>query len=329
MNKKKNGFTLIELLAVIIILGILMIIAIPSVTKYISDSRKSAYVDTVKEIISGARNFVNEGKVEMYDTSTTYYIDYGCVKTENASKSPYGDFVQAYIGVTYDGTGYKYYWISADDAGQGIDEVTALEDLDIDDIKSDLNPDDILDKVRTTGIDGRGNIKILNPNGEWEDYSADNSGGSNSVPEETIDSTNFEYVVTSSTIKIGSPLPDDSSVYDNPYSAFSTFGGDQTVAVVIENGVVSEAYITFLYEDEVYYLRGCVDESNSSDTRVYNMNRKTSKEAFGESVCGDYSYGFSCENNNWNISLSLEGYAEASYYGFGCFAYERGEINCW
>ena len=46
MNKK--GFTLIELLAVIIILGILMIIAIPSVTKYISDSRKSAYVDTAK-----------------------------------------------------------------------------------------------------------------------------------------------------------------------------------------------------------------------------------------------------------------------------------------
>ena len=38
--KKKNGFTLIELLAVIIILGILMIIAVPAVTKYINDSRK-------------------------------------------------------------------------------------------------------------------------------------------------------------------------------------------------------------------------------------------------------------------------------------------------
>lgn len=55
---KKNGFTLIELLSVIIILGILMIIAIPSVTKYISDSRKNAYVDTAKKIIAGARNLV-------------------------------------------------------------------------------------------------------------------------------------------------------------------------------------------------------------------------------------------------------------------------------
>ena len=56
---KNKGFTLIELLAVIIILGILMIIAIPSVTKYINDSRKSAYIDTAKQIISGARNLVN------------------------------------------------------------------------------------------------------------------------------------------------------------------------------------------------------------------------------------------------------------------------------
>ena len=95
-KKKKKGFTLIELLAVIIILGILMIIAIPSVTKYISDSRKNAYIDTAKEIVSGARNVVNEGKLEMYDTNTTYYIPYSCISTENAKKTPYGEFVKAY-----------------------------------------------------------------------------------------------------------------------------------------------------------------------------------------------------------------------------------------
>ena len=44
-----------------------MIIAIPSVTRYISDSRKSTYVDTAHSIISGARNMVNEGKLFMYD----------------------------------------------------------------------------------------------------------------------------------------------------------------------------------------------------------------------------------------------------------------------
>ena len=86
-KKKKKGFTLIELLAVIIILGILMIIAIPSVTKYINDSRKSSYVDTAKELIGGARNVVNEGKLEMYSTNTTYYIPSKCIKTENGGEA--------------------------------------------------------------------------------------------------------------------------------------------------------------------------------------------------------------------------------------------------
>ncbi len=174
---KKKGFTLIELLAVIIILGILMIIAIPSVTNYINDSRKSAYVDTAKEIVSGTRNLVNEGKLGMYDTGTTYYIPAKYVNTENGLKSPYGEFKDnsAYVGVIYDGQGYKYYWISSDDAGQGIDEVTPVDKLESDNIKSDLKPEDIYDIVKTTGIGDRPNIKILNPNGGWEDFNADDN----------------------------------------------------------------------------------------------------------------------------------------------------------
>ena len=159
--KKIKGFTLIELLAVIIILGILMIIAIPSVTKYINDSRKSSYISTAKEIIVGARNLVNDGKLEMFDTNSTYYIPTSCIKTENASKSPYGDFTQAYIGVTYDGKGYKYYWISVDDAGQGVANITPFEKLDEDYIESDLKTDDIKYIVEHKGIGQRTDIKIL------------------------------------------------------------------------------------------------------------------------------------------------------------------------
>ncbi len=156
MNKK--GFTLIELLAVIIILGILMIIAIPSVTTYINNSRKEAYVDTAKEIISGARNLVNDGKLEMFDTDTTYYIDQECIGTENASKSPYGEFTKAYVVVTYNGKGYDYYWTSVDDAGQGIRKITKLENLDIDKIESDLNDNDI---PYSLGVDGRSKYMII------------------------------------------------------------------------------------------------------------------------------------------------------------------------
>ena len=159
-NKKKNGFTLIELLAVIIILGILMIIAIPSVTRYISDSRKSAYVDTAKEIIGSARNLVNAGKQEMYDTDATYYIDIKCVKTENAMKSPYGDFVDlgAYVVVTYDGKGYSYYWTSVDDAGQGVKGIVSYDKLDADSIESDLTVNDI---KTNRSLDGRKKVILI------------------------------------------------------------------------------------------------------------------------------------------------------------------------
>ena len=177
-KKKKKGFTLIELLAVIIILGILMIIAIPSVTNYISNSRKSAYVDTAKEIVSGTRNVVNSGKLGMYDTNTTYYIPASYIKTENASKSPYGEFVEAYVVVIYDGKGYSYYWISVDDAGQGVKGIISVDKLEEDNIESDIKPSDIQSIIESTGIGSRNEIKILNPDtNEWRPIHLDDISG--------------------------------------------------------------------------------------------------------------------------------------------------------
>ena len=162
--KKTKAFTLIELLAVIIILGVLMIIAIPSVTTYISNSRKSSYIDTAKNIVGGTRNLVNEGKLEMYDPTVTYYIPVSCIKTENGSKTPYGDFEEdgAYVGVTFDGNGYNYYWISNDTSGQGINEVTPVNDLNEEKIVSGIKSGEVRNIIQTTGIDGRNSILIYN-----------------------------------------------------------------------------------------------------------------------------------------------------------------------
>ena len=163
-KKKSKGFTLIELLAVIIILGILMIIAIPSITQYISGSRKDAYVDTAKEVVKGAVNLVNSGKLQMRDINATYYMPSTCVAVENGgtAKSPYGEFSPAYIVINYNGSGkgYDYYWMSRDETGTGVKTPISIDDLDSGDIESDITEEDILDNI--TVIDKREKFLFFN-----------------------------------------------------------------------------------------------------------------------------------------------------------------------
>ena len=153
---KDKGFTLIELLAVIIILGILMLIAIPSVTSYINNSRKESYVTTLNELIKGATIKVNSGDIEVNDPNTTYYIPVSAIELESGNpKSPYGEFDEAYVVVTYDGDNYDYYFLGKDNTDMGTKKVTPASIIDKDDIVPDVSDDDVTPKY---SIDGRPTI---------------------------------------------------------------------------------------------------------------------------------------------------------------------------
>src|SRR5574344_2330059 len=108
----KKGFTLIELLAVIIILGVLLLIAIPSVTEYISTSRKKTYLATAGRYVDAVINKVNALDYNFSDKDTMYYVPYNCIKLEKGGKSPYGEWTEAYVVVTFNGDSYSYYWTS-------------------------------------------------------------------------------------------------------------------------------------------------------------------------------------------------------------------------
>ena len=54
---KRNGFTLIELLAVILILGIIALIAIPTVTNIITESKVGAWKSTANNIVSAYEQY--------------------------------------------------------------------------------------------------------------------------------------------------------------------------------------------------------------------------------------------------------------------------------
>ena len=70
--KNKKGFTLVELLAVIVILGVLLLIAVPGITKVINSSKKNTFISTAKLVAENAQTLAMTGAA--FGGSTNCYI---------------------------------------------------------------------------------------------------------------------------------------------------------------------------------------------------------------------------------------------------------------
>ena len=128
IKNNKKGFTLIELLAVIVILGLLMAIAIPSITKYITESRKKTAISTVQNYMSAIMNEVNDMVYTFTASNTIYAVPIECISVERGGNSPFGEWMQAnnsywaYVLVQYDekNSSYTYGFTFKDSAGYGM-----------------------------------------------------------------------------------------------------------------------------------------------------------------------------------------------------------------
>lgn len=72
--KNNRGFTLIELVSIMVILGILALIAVPSITKHVEESRKVAYEEQIERIISATKKYVLESDEFLYSNKDKIQI---------------------------------------------------------------------------------------------------------------------------------------------------------------------------------------------------------------------------------------------------------------
>ncbi len=135
MNKK--AFTLIELLAVIVILGVILMIAIPKVSQYINRSKKDSFVDEARLYIDAVRNdLTNEDYPAPANANDALIVTIDRIKMEKShKKSPFGGkylYNKSYVVAINVGTGsdpeYKYYFAGQDTKGYAI-PLTAEQDL--------------------------------------------------------------------------------------------------------------------------------------------------------------------------------------------------------
>ena len=150
MSIKKNnkGFTLIELLAVIVILGVLMIIAVPMVTQYIASAKRSAFMATAKAYVSGARYAYLNGDYSCGSTNIdtgsggAILVPFSQIKVDKNNKM--SSFNQTlpddnnYVVIESDSSGsgaYTYYVRMVDEGGNGFSTAIDEDVLKKNDVK--------------------------------------------------------------------------------------------------------------------------------------------------------------------------------------------------
>lgn len=140
MRLNNKGFSLVEILGVVVILSILVSLGITGISRVISNSRKDSYLNSVRLQQKSIEELINQEEYYVYDDNTVYYFDYRLGNEDKANKSPYGDWLSAYVVVTYDGKNNHFYWTGIDSAGYTIDLQKEVKKLTRNDIYQVTSP---------------------------------------------------------------------------------------------------------------------------------------------------------------------------------------------
>ena len=99
--KNDKGFTLVETIAVIIILGVVLSIAVPSITNVVKSTNKNRMISDAETFISEVKEYVESDTIGNTPSDNKYTLEDIKGKTK-LSKSPYGEEYKknSYVDIT-------------------------------------------------------------------------------------------------------------------------------------------------------------------------------------------------------------------------------------
>lgn len=165
MKNKRAAFTLVELLAVVVILGVLMMIAIPNTISLLDRNKKTNYIENAKTFVSLVQNKVQVDKtLELPTTSNSaLVVTLEYLNTSDVEESPYGEMYDkeaSFVAITFELNRYVYYvQLVSCTSKTNCDkaDVNNWRGIDLVNVER-LNDDDRFEQIKSKGI----NANLIN-----------------------------------------------------------------------------------------------------------------------------------------------------------------------
>ena len=143
------------------------------------------------------------------------------------------------------------------------------------------------------------------------------------------------YDISEASGRIGGNVQPYDPTYDNYQDAVTAFNHPMFLRYVVSNNIINEIYVGFVLNDNVYYLRGGINETDLDEKPVYESNKAVLLNAFGSSNCTLYTSPYEttyyeCRDSNLGVRANarINGEVRAAHNYYKCYVRDGVRAYC-